>query len=371
MEGLAFVRRWWWPTLTIGLAALFAFSRVPAPDTVERWFSLAWYPRVQRVLTPVSNLLPFALLDVLSLVAAGACLATIVHAVRTARRERRGAPIARAALRLVTAGAVTYLAFLGLWGFNYRRVPMEQRLALQGAAPASEQVVRLGRTAIDQLNALHASAHAQGWRERAGDDAALVRGFAEAQRALSDAPPAVPGRLKQTMLGPYFRWSGVDGMVNPFGLEVVVNPDLLPFERPFVAAHEWSHLAGYADEAEANFVGWLSCIRASASARYSGWLYLYWQVSGEVSPADRALLWEAVAPGPREDVNAIVARLRRGELPALRSASWIVYDQYLKANRVEAGVRSYEAVVTLILRATFDPDWVPVRRGAQDLNGSR
>ena len=47
-------------------------------------------------------------------------------------------------------------------------------------------------------------------------------------------------------------------MVDPFALEVMANPDLLPVERPFVAAHEWAHLAGYADESEANFVGWLT-----------------------------------------------------------------------------------------------------------------
>ena len=30
--------------------------------------------------------------------------------------------------------------------------------------------------------------------------------------------------------------AGVDGMVNPFALEVLRNPDLLPFEVPFVEA---------------------------------------------------------------------------------------------------------------------------------------
>ncbi len=52
--------------------------------------------------------------------------------------------------------------------------------------------------------------------------------------------------------------------------------------------------------------------------------------------------------------------------PARRDpiSGWRVYDRYLKANRVEEGVRSYGAVVTLILRARFEPGWVPVRRAA-------
>jgi Protein of unknown function (DUF3810) len=192
------------------------------------------------------------------------------------------------------------------------------------------------------------------------------------QGYLSDARPAVPGRLKATIYGPYFRWTSVDGMVNPFGLEVMANPDLLAVERPFVAAHEWAHLAGYADESEANFVGWLTCLQAGPSAQYSGWLYLYWQLSGEVGRADRASLYDALEPGPRRDIQAIVDRVQRGQLPTLRRSSWALYDQYLKANRVQAGVRSYGLVVTLILRAQFEDGWRPVRSGSDPgLNGVR
>jgi hypothetical protein len=215
---------------------------------------------------------------------------------------------------------------------------------------------------VDEINTLYPAAHQPGVSGNEWQDPSLRRAFAMAQAMLSDGPTAVPGRLKSTALGTWFRWTSVDGMVDPFALEVLVNPDLLPFERPFVAAHEWSHLAGYADEAEANFVGWLTCVRASPSHQYSGWFYLYWQITGEVNADERGRLNMALAEGPRRDVNAVILRLRRGQIPALQRASWQVYDQYLKANRVEAGVRSYGEVVTLVLRARFAPEWVPVRR---------
>ena len=180
---------------------------------------------------------------------------------------------------LTAAAAVVYLVFLMGWGFNYRRVPMAQRLVVAAAAPSNDDVVALGLRAVGEMNRLHDEAHRIGWVGDEWRDARLRSAFASVQRALGDAPPAVPGRLKRTLLGPYFRWTGVDGMINPFGLEVLANPDLLPFERPFVAAHEWAHLAGYANEAEANFVGWLTALRADLPAQYSAWLYLFWQVS--------------------------------------------------------------------------------------------
>jgi hypothetical protein len=349
----------WIKTGTFALALVCGFAPL-SPSFVERWYSTGIYPFVQRTLTSVSNSVPFALFDALTIGAVVVTLVALVRGIRRARQARRWSLLLITLVNIGTGLAVVYLVFLGLWGFNYRRVPMTERLVIDRNAPSSEAVVALGLQAVEQMNALYEGAHAEGdnppWL-----DGRLRDAFDRAQGFLSDAPPAVPGRLKSTIYGPYLRWTSVDGMVNPFGLEVMANPDLLPVERPFVAAHEWAHLAGYADESEANFVGWLTCVRAGTAAQYSGWLYLYWQLSGEAGAQDRARLASALAPGPRRDIEAIVERVRRGQMPLLRRSSWMVYDQYLKANRVEAGVRSYGLVVTLILRARFEKDWRPVR----------
>ena len=334
-----------------------------SPVLIERWFSTGVYPRIQHVLTPVSNVVPFALFDVMLVVTALVLILTLWRAVRTAWRERRWLPLGRAAMRIVTGAATVYLLFLTLWGWNYRRLPMLERLEVRDGGTTTEQVAALGLLAVEHLNQLYGPAHATGWPSDVRSSEALRHAFVDAQRLLSNAPEAEPGRLKQTLLGPYFRWTSVDGMVNPFALEVLANPDLLPFERPFIAAHEWSHLAGYAHEAEANFVGWLACVRADPASRYSGWLYLYWQVAGELDATNRQQVSTRLADGPRADLNAIVDRIRRGQLPWLRTVSTTAYDHYLRANRVEEGIRAYGEVITLILRARFDPGWTPVRRG--------
>ena len=93
----------------------------------------------------------------------------------------------------------------------------------------------LGLRAVAALNRLYAEAHRTGWSRREEQDAAFANAFRAAQRSLVDTPPATPGRLKPTLLGLWFRWTSIDGMVNPFGLDVLANPDLLPYERPFVA----------------------------------------------------------------------------------------------------------------------------------------
>jgi hypothetical protein len=324
------------------------------------------YPRIQAVVTPASNLVPFALFDVLTVAAVAVLIMAVAVAVSRAKAQRRWRPIGALLLSIATSAAIVYLIFLALWGLNYRRVPMADRLVLESGAPSTEQVMKLGFEAIRQMNRLHAQAHKVGWEADPRRDKRLLEAYAFVQQRLgATATTAVPGRLKSSIYGPYFRWTTVDGMVDPFALEALANPDLLPFERTFVAAHEWAHLAGFADEAEANFVAWLTCVRAGVSAQYSGWLSLYWQIGGEADPANRQRLWDAVADGPRRDIQAINDRLQRGQLPLLRRASWRVYDRYLRANRVEEGIRSYGQVINLILRARFEDGWVPVRRTSE------
>ena len=54
--------------------------------------------------------------------------------------------------------------------------------------------------------------------------------------------------------------------------------------------------------------------------------------------------------GPRADLRAISDRIRRHAIPAASRAGYALYDRFLKANRVEAGVRSYGEVLRLLAR---------------------
>jgi hypothetical protein len=201
---------------------------------------------------------------------------------------------------------------------------------------------------VSRLNALYVPAHAA--RDRTSrNDAALAAAFARTTRELGATGTTVPARPKETILDLYFRPAAVAGMTDPFFLETLVESNLLEIERPFVVAHEWSHLAGFADEGEANFAGWLTCTRADALSQYSGWLSLFGELMNAVPRADRAAAMASLAGGPREDLRAIAARLARDVKPRVSAAGWRVYNEYLKANRVEAGTASYAQVVRLVL----------------------
>jgi hypothetical protein len=216
--------------------------------------------------------------------------------------------------RTITAAAVAYLAFAAMWGLNYRRLPLTARIKFDERAITPAASHDLARQAADEVNALYVAAHTQLASTGGGTGRSLESGFAAVQKALHVERPALPAHPKRTLLDPYFRAAGIDGMTDPFFLETLVVRGLLPFEEPFVIAHEWSHLAGFTDEGEANFVGWLACLRGSDAAR-RGWLFLYSQAIASMPASDRA----AVAGGsgrPRRDPGG--SRTREEEYPVCR-----------------------------------------------------
>jgi hypothetical protein len=330
------------------VAAAVAAALIPLPPAaVDRWYSARLFATLQPLITSLSNLAPFALLDVLL----GVLLAAwIMLAARDLRRSSRRADAAlRVAVRTLVWCAVSYLVFLMVWGLNYRRPRLRETLAYTASAVTPGAAADAARRVVERLNALHDPAHANGWPPAGAIDAGLERAFARAAADAGIAREVVPARPKRTILDWYFRRAGVDGMTDPIFLETLIAGGVLPFEQPFVIAHEWSHLAGITDEGEANFTGWLACVRGSAPNAYSGWLFLYSELARVVSPGDRAALSATLTAGPRDDLRASRERSRREINPRLSAAGWRVYDSYLKANRVEAGAASYDEVVRLVL----------------------
>lgn len=321
-----------WRVLVIALAAVAAILPI-SPDLVEREYSSRVYPALQRTMTGVTNAFSFAWFDLFLFAAIVLLLVLLV---------RRGRIVNVLALL-----ACVWLLFLATWGLNYRRVPLRDKLAYDEGRLNSARVAALGRAAVDNMNRLHAPAHATAGRTLDELAGALAPALEAAARQLEIRAP-LPGRPKDTWLAPYFRRAGIDGMTDPFFLETLLAPNLVDVEQAAALAHEWGHLAGFADESEASFFGWLTCLAGDATAQYSGWIALYPHLLGALPQASRAPLQARLGPGPKEDFRRIAARLEETD-ERIRSVADASYDRFLKANRVAEGIESYDGVVRLIV----------------------
>jgi hypothetical protein len=339
----------------IGVATLAVWlPRTPA--RVERSFSRAAYPHVQRALTGASNLVPFSWLDgavAVAVVGLGLTVWTVVS-----RRGDGGGW--RWLFRWCVVGAAVYVAFLACWGLNYRREPLRSHLDFERARVTDTNVRVLADRAVAEVNA------ARREMDSVGPPPDSLQGVAD---TLAQPFAAVCGRLglpvprlarpKVPVLTVFFNRAGVSGMTNPLGLETLVASDLLPFERPVVIAHEWGHLAGLGPESEAAFLGTVTCMRGDVRARYSAWLDVTMRVLGQVPDDARRVLVRNLSPRVLRDIRGVMARNERERVRWVSMASWRVYDRYLKANSVAEGVRSYDEVTTLLVGTGFDETGMP------------
>ena len=348
-----------------------AMAFIPVPATlVERYYSNGLYPKLQSILTPAANRIPFALVDVLvaSLIL-GLPVWWIVRIVKAGRGQRKKMA-AHLAFHTVVFASVIFLSFQLLWGLNYERQSLVTRLDYDEQRLTRDALRQLKRMAVEQLNAKVAEAHYGHWIDEDVWRDRLHSSFDETVMSLGNSRGIAAATPKTSLLNFYMTAAGIEGFINPFGHEVILDSEIFSFEKPFLLAHEWAHLAGFADESEASFVGLLACLRSDTTLlRYSGLLALY-QYTPRLPPTTPEEMKEAasvdlqpkLAPEVIADLQAISERDDRHRNAAISQIQWAVYDRFLKANRVRAGIGSYSRFVRLVLGTRFEPDWIPARR---------
>lgn len=336
------------------LAAAAAF--VPLPATfVERVYSREWYLVLQNILTGASSFVPFALLDLALFLLVSFLLISVVRGWR-ARGSR--AALRAGAVSLIIIVSLMTLLFEVFWGFNYRRVPLETKLRYDRSRVTGDATIRFAHLALERINALEPRKAAS-----ASSHDNLRNAFADTQRRLGAERTARPAPPKRSIFSWYLRMAGIDGMVVPWFLEIIVNPDVLWVEYPFTVAHEWAHLAGYANESEANFVAWLTCLASDDRAQYSGWLEAFQYARAALPREARRDVDRGLTAAVAADLQAIAERLGTMD-PAVSGFARNVYDSYLRAQGVDEGIASYGAMLRLMVGTTFQNGWVPELREA-------
>jgi len=254
---------------------------------------------------------------------------------------------------LLNIVALLYLIFFWSWGLNYHREPLASKLQLDATRMNVEAVNQFAQRAAAELNRLYNDQQNQAYSE--------ARTREEAGRRVRRVVAAIDGsdweaahRIKTTWLGnPWLRAAGVDGVFNPLAHEPIISSTLLDVERPFIIAHELSHVRGYTDEGDANVIALFATLMSSDSAfQYSGWLNLWLYLR----TAERDKLLNA---GPQNDLRRIFDRARAEEILWIDNLQRAILDWFLKANSVEQGVRSYSRVV--FLASGSEPYWQQYR----------
>jgi hypothetical protein len=334
----------------------------PPADWVETWYSRWLFPRLAAVLVPVVDFFPFSASIFLL---AGMVVVSVWEFAATLRRGRKEdpPPWRRVVAGWIQAGlcacVLAYACFLLLWGAGYRRVRLEERLALQEekgsptANPAGPESPRVGPADLSRwTNALSRLVEREVGAERSEERA--IESVRESMSALLDEwqgfSPPLPRRIKRLPAGTLlaFGFSGVTTLIlEPHVDAAEPGPAFLS-----VAAHELAHCAGFCAEADADLVAAVAGLRASdAHARYSTALHLFRHFTSHLDRAERAKAFDSLPDPARRDMSEMDAVAARYRVAPLANVQTRIYESYLRSQGLQHGMKEYSFIVRLLVAA--------------------
>jgi len=166
-----------------------------------------------------------------------------------------------------------------------------------------------------------------------------------------DITKQIKVRAKPVVLSTQLSKMHITGIYFPFTGEANVNIDFPDYHLPFTTAHEMAHLMGIAREDEANFAAFLVCLHSSDNyIRYSGLVNMIEYLRGPLYRAEENRYYElmyAIDPIILKEMAAYREFFDKYRDTQISKVASTVNDTYLKAQRQEAGEKSYGLVVDL------------------------
>ncbi len=257
---------------------------------------------------------------------------------------------------------VCLLLFLYMFqcGINYRRSSFAEESGIQIQRHSIEDLESLCRYLAERVNETEQLTGRKGQTEStpppvfrflrlAGKEGqASMRRLGEEYPGLSGSYPYPKPLLNPRLL----TVQKLTGVYSPFTLEANYNSEIPYYNIPFTICHELSHLRGYMQEEEANFIAFLACIGSSEPYfNYSGYLSAWVYCGNALAAQDYdafASIYTTLNRRSMQDLdfNREFWKKYDGKLAETTDQ---VNDAYLKANGQEQGVRSYGMVTDLIL----------------------
>jgi hypothetical protein len=336
------------------------------PGAVERIYGEALGPGIARTLSLLTGWSPvsLSLVGLIGLISWAGWRA--LSGIGRIRSGEIGTVLALQKGASWTAGVIglLLLAFYLLWGLNYARAPLEERLGLVSeAAPDPEELAAFAEYVVERTNRAYETLH-EGSTDigvptaAALDGRQLSRELAVGWRRVGEAlgMGAFAGRSygPVKLRGTTWLLDGLDllGVYSPFTGEAHVTASPPAVVIPASIGHEQAHQRAIPRENEATFAGALAAIHSDSHlVRYSGWARILRSVMRDLARADRSrreALMERLDPGVRRDW-ADYARWYQENRSVAGPVASAVNDTYLRTHAVPGGIRSYSRDTALFL----------------------
>ena len=159
--------------------------------------------------------------------------------------------------------------------------------------------------------------------------------------------------IKKSIIPDIFLYQKVSGHYIPFTSEAIFVDKIPLVDMPIVILHEQAHQSGYANEGEASFIAFSKAINNKEPyIRYSGYFYALINLLNEISKKNSDKLDDYITKLDKKvisDIKKVQNFWSKYSNSFLDKAQNYIYDLYLKSNNQEAGIMTYGEVSIYII----------------------
>ena len=321
------------------------------PDFVENWYSKGFYPTSAFLSRKALGWLPFSFGDVIYFI-------LILLLFRWIWKHRIGIfkEWKNNGLAILSWVSVFYFFFHILWGMNYYRIPLHEKLQIEKEYSA-EQLKTFAEKMLLKTNELQLQI-------TKNDSVAVVipyshdkiynlalKGYKKLPNDLKEFH-YVNKSIKTSLFSYPLSYMGFGGYLNPFTNGAQVNNLKPKYTSPLTTCHEMAHQTGIASESECNFIGFVTAAKNDD---------LYFQYSAYSFALRYALnnlemMQEGSSKPFADKINkGVLKNFKENEIfwnqykTPINAFFEYFYDNFLKANQQKDGMEGYSKFVGLAI----------------------
>lgn len=327
----------------IGLQVLSLF-----PDFIESHYSNGIYPVISKISRSTLGWLPFSAGDVMYY---GLIILGIIWLYKNWKNSWKSK-----ILPIISFASVVYFLFHFLWGLNYYRLPLFEKMNIKREY-IDEQLLEFTQKLILKTNEVHF--------QITKDTAKPVKLPYDTQEIFNKS---LDGYKKLALQHDYFTYTnqsvkkslfsypltymGFGGYLNPFTNEAQVNYLPPKHSLPATTCHEMAHQMGFSSESECNFIGFLASTKNDdLYFKYAGYTHALRFCLANIGAKDEAkfkLLIKTVHSGILKNYQQS-EDFWESHQTFIDTAFEIFYDNFLKMNQQKDGLESYSKFVDLLV----------------------
>ncbi|MCW2119277.1 DUF3810 domain-containing protein [Flavobacterium sp. 7A] len=259
-------------------------------------------------------------------------------------------------LTVISFLSVLYFIFHLLWGLNYYREPLFEKMNISRDY-SDDDLLAFTKKMIKKTNEIQ-------YQITKNDSLKVIFPYSQetvfeknltSYEALAKKHSFFTYKNKSTKKSLFslpLTYMGFSGYLNPFTNEAQAN-DLIPiYNFPIVTAHETAHQLGYASESECNFIGFLATIKnKNLYFQYSGYSFALRYCLANLNSREGKtfkILLKTIHPGILKNYQESEDFWMNYQSP-IDTAFHAFYDQFLKANQQTDGIDSYSKFLNLLI----------------------